>query len=74
MTLGALATISAALRSPLALKSGERTPPLGDKPPGGGYGEVLLICRGYLLSWGFVCLAAQQPASTTAHLVALLRH
>ena len=67
MTLGPIVgLLRCAPPRPPHPKSGRGTLPLGDKPHGGSYGEVLLICRGYLL-FGGLC-------ASTAHLVALLRH
>ena len=53
MTLGPTSACSAALRHGLLTQSqGEDAALGGINPHGGSYGEVLLICRGYLLFGG----------------------
>ena len=78
MTLGPIVgLLRCAPPRPPHPKSGRGRCPWGINPHGRSYGEVLLICRGYLCYSGFVCLAAPAAPSsqpTTAHLVALLRH
>ena len=62
MTLGPIVGLPAALRHGLLTQSqGEDAALWGINPHGGSYGEVLLICRGYLCYSG-VCVPSS-PSS-----------